>query len=362
MKKAKMTSLIACSALCLTGHAIAASRTWTGGNSGGSWSNPANWNSYPTGADNVRFSTDGDYATIDSDIGYFERNYQQGYGAGLNTTVDMVDGGMAHFDKFRLAHDAGTTASFNLSGGELTISGGNHGVGYRGTGILNQSGGLFLSTNDLKIGKFSTARGYYNMSGGQLSVDSLIRLGTANASALGDAYGELNVSGGQVETFGLGINNGELNVVGGTVDSMITFLYGGTNAYASANLASGALFGDVLLVGHHSDVTIQEDFGLHVAELALTCDGVVDWKGMDSTSIEDMAAWGQIYWTNAHYGYGDTRAFDGEILNETGQYLRYANNADGSGVSMWTVIPEPSTIGLLALCAPMLMVFRRLRG
>lgn len=353
MKQKIVMGAAVCAALCISTETMAATRSWTAGTMGGSWSNAANWTAYPGEADNVRFQNNGDYATIDSDIGFFGGVYQQGYGAGLDTLVRVVDGGSATFDRFRLGYEEGTSAGFSMQGGTITINGGNHGIGYNGTGTVDQSGGTFISTETLKLAKNSGARGIYNIRGGSLEVATDLRIGLNN----GEGYGVLDISGGHVTAGEIEGNMGEFYLDGGTLTTDILSLCG---SGVHAELNTGLLDAGLISVGHESILIISDEMELTTTNIAMNWNGELHWKGLSVADLDEMIDNGSLVWTNAAVAYdADPRAFDGEYEADHGHFLRYAEN--NGTISTWMVIPEPSTIGLLALCAPIFLAIRRLR-
>lgn len=61
------------------------------------------------------------------------------------------------------------SGTYNLSGGNLSAD--SETIGYRGTGVFNQSGGSNIVAHDLVLGYRTTGVGVYTLSGGTLSVN-----------------------------------------------------------------------------------------------------------------------------------------------------------------------------------------------
>ena len=151
---------------------------------------------------------------------------------GSNTVADLLDFG--HSSDIELS---GGTSAYTLSGGSLSVSGGEF-IGDSGSGTFNQSGGSH-TVSDLEVGSWeygnSPGTGSYTLSGGSLSVaDEFI--GQYGGS------GTFTQSGG-VHTVDDGSGNGYLGV-GSHLGTGSYTLSGGSlqvNGYeAIGNLGSGA--------------------------------------------------------------------------------------------------------------------------
>jgi T5SS/PEP-CTERM-associated repeat protein len=121
-----------------------------------------------------------------------------------------------------LGYNAGSSGTYTLSGGSLNVS--NTGdlfntfVGFKGTGVFNQTGGSNNIASFLILGYFAGSSGTYTLSGGTLFV--------ASEEAVGDSgNGVFNQTGGINTTPDLGIN--------GAVGS-------GAGAVGTYNLSNGA--------------------------------------------------------------------------------------------------------------------------
>jgi autotransporter-associated beta strand protein len=115
----------------------------------------------------------------------------------LSGTNTQVNGSLTtlrpFFEAIMLAPNADNSGTYNLQGGYLgTTNLGNLQVGYRGTGVLNQSGGTNNISGYFVIGRFSPGgNGTYNLTGGLALQSSSNRV-----SFIGeDGTGVMNVSG-----------------------------------------------------------------------------------------------------------------------------------------------------------------------
>jgi autotransporter-associated beta strand protein len=133
-----------------------------------------------------------------------------------NGTINLTSSG----NHLRIGTGGGSVGTFNQSGGTFNLSAGveywiaeNNGcigtnnisgtavincptyvtVGRAGLGVVNMSGGTFTQTggNPFYIGIFGGGVGYWNHSGGSLSVNPVLHIGDGS-------IGTLNVSGGSV--------------------------------------------------------------------------------------------------------------------------------------------------------------------
>ncbi len=115
----------------------------------------------------------------------------------LSGTNTQINGSLTtlrpFFEAIMLAPNAGDFGTYNLQGGYLgTTNLGNIQVGYRGTGVFNQSGGTNNISGYFVIGRFNLGgNGTYNLTGGLALQSSSNRV-----SLIGeDGAGVMNVSG-----------------------------------------------------------------------------------------------------------------------------------------------------------------------
>ena len=164
---------------------------------------------------NIGLAGDGSYtlkdnATLisDRDVNVGTANHSVGI---LNQTGGTLNntGGW-----FFVGNLAGSTGTYNLSGGTTTIAG-RFLVGAAGTGTVNQTGGNLtvghpgpFADDDINLGDF-TGTGTYNISGGTLTGNGGITVGEWNAGT-----GHLNISGSAVVNttdLSLGRNQGQFD-------------------------------------------------------------------------------------------------------------------------------------------------------
>ncbi len=154
---------------------------------------------------------------------------------------------------FLLGAAAGGTGTYNMSGGSLSVSGGNLAVGVSGTGTFTQTGGsVSAATAWGIIGRFAGSSGTYNLSGGQFTTASKLQVGQFGT-------GVFNISGSGIATStgGLAIGDaggvGTVNLNGGTLQTgsvaksaaggAATFNFnGGTLQAISNNLSASSFF------------------------------------------------------------------------------------------------------------------------
>jgi outer membrane autotransporter protein len=136
-----------------------------------------------------------------------------------------------------LGDNSGSQGTYNLSGGSLllaaTFAPSTAYVGNSGTGIFNQSGGTNTVTGDLILGNSSRGIGIYNLGGGSLLITGPVGSGNANIgySGIGVFYqtgGTHTVTGAMTLAVNPG-SQGFYNLSGGTltVDNNIYLNAGG---------------------------------------------------------------------------------------------------------------------------------------
>jgi hypothetical protein len=252
----------------------AATKTWNADS--GYWSVASYWtpNGVPRAGDYVYlFSNDSTDRTVTYATSYYSEELSSLYinsnGSGLmefhfgpSTTLlktksltvgstargRMVQtaGNLLVNDNFFLGFVSGANGSYDLSDGTLDTRTGNafSSVGHRGTGTFNQTGGTFDSY-DLRIARYSSSSGTYNMSGSaNLDVINFF---------LGDSgTGTFNQSGGTMSSSFLHIGRsgtGTFNQTGGTSsvsDHFYIGLYEGSS-------------GEYNLSGYISDLNVAND-------------------------------------------------------------------------------------------------------
>ena len=156
---------------------------------------------------------------------------------------------------------AGTTQTLNIQNGNYGITGGNFAVGNTGsTATVNHTAGtITLPVNNLILGNGSTAgtSGTYNLSGGALTVTNIISLGTnAGFSAVSPNTSTITVSGtgtltagtlriGRYDGTGYFNTTNTFTQTAGT--TTITNL--GLGGFATDNASSGPIIANLNLTG-----------------------------------------------------------------------------------------------------------------
>jgi len=191
---------------------------------------------------------------------------QGGYGEFTLTNgtlkVDVGD------QQFVVGRDSGK-GTFNLSGNGYIESPSHFYVGYRGTGVLNQTGGSVNSGSlggtgaDLAIGhahnlKAGYALGEYNLSGGTVLAQNKVKIGAEFNPTSGPGNGTLNVKGGTL----LGIRV--------TPTDIGRLSVGYKSAHGTVNVSSGLLSMD-------SDIILADQ--MSVASGATPPEGTVKVSG-----------------------------------------------------------------------------------
>ena len=197
-------------------------------------------------------------------------------------TFNQTDGSVATNNIFM-----GTDqAAYNLSGGSLTVQGGQGTiVGTFNVAEFNQSGGTH-ETNELIVGNQSFARGVYNMRAGSLSVLGDMLIGRGQADVDPGVAGLFHQTGGDVVTNTLWIGGdtrvpfeehrgrGRYELVDGTVTSQVTLV---GNISPGSVLQTGGIFNaGNLLIGRSGSftefgsVTETSTFDLQAGQLNTT--------------------------------------------------------------------------------------------
>ena len=344
---------------------------WTGG-SNGNWTNTANWSkgalpeSYTDGV--ARFDGASEGAIINSALAATVYRLEMGRGAAAGTLA-INAGGSITIDQFRIAASAGTdTGTVEINGGALTINGGNHGIGYVGTGVVNLNSGTFNSTDDIIVGRGGAdANGTLNVLGGTLATVGQISVGGRYISSVATGgVGAFNLSAGTA-TVGTDLkvgNGGDGTLtVGGTADLTVgRLLVGSASGYTGvANLTGGAVHADKVVIGLGGTLNLAAAATLDsYTNMSFQADGLLVWEGNHTNDVATMVGDGTLSWYDATATYDDARAYDQEYDAPTG-WLRTKYDAGNGETQVWTVIPEPDTLGLMAVVGAGLLFVRRRR-
>ncbi len=228
-------------------------------------------------------------------------------------------------DKLAVGYDAGAGDLTIISGGAL-MAGRSADVGDSSAGTLLVDGGQMGVNGALNVGNGST---------GSLTVDNGGYLYmSANLSVGKSTLGTLTLNDGHIQGRNLNVGNtvgfglGTVNLLGGTMSL--------TNSAASDD---GRLdirtAGDVLNIENDAQLIIGGDQWTNIASF-VTADNI-DWDNGSG-----MAGVGDKTWVNG-----------------SGSYLH--SEFDGTVTTVWVnqTIPEPATLGLVAMAGVGLLVLRR---
>jgi autotransporter-associated beta strand protein len=270
------------------------------------------------------------------DVGYFGTGVFNQSG-GINTIPD--------FGSLTLGSNRGSNGTYNLSGGELVVGTGqssssNEYVGYLGNGVFNQSGGIHTVANILCIAYWpyesQAGNGTYNLTGGTLAIHSLQ---TGNGTAT------FNFGGGTLQATGSFFIRLPMTLTGIGGNAIVD-----TNGYActlSSELSgSGGLnkagAGALTLSGinnYTGDTTISTGI------LSLTRPNLYDGSSVNVA-------------TNAvlNLAYSGTDVVYALTLGGIQQPPGIYNSANSGGYitgtgSFQVLVPEPSTLALLGIGA-----------
>jgi hypothetical protein len=301
-----LISLVA--VLALVNIAPATEYDWTAGGDGTSWDDPANWN--PAGVPGV-----GDDATLNPAGGNPSRgpiidvavvcNPLRGGPSGA-FAIDIVAGGsltVSHMDE-EYAEEPDGTATFNLSGGSLTVTDDRIRVANGGDPVIwNISGDHVMTVLDMwRMGDNDDAYGGVYQSGGTVSINGEFAIGDDGPGILDISAGSfscgemflrarkggtetiLNVSGtGQLSVGGeMGLmtdckDDGGLltaNVSGGSITADDIRMTEGCGE-SVLNMTGGSIVANRLAVPHDDDgeATINMDGGLIQVDTLVVRDG-----------------------------------------------------------------------------------------
>jgi uncharacterized protein with beta-barrel porin domain len=236
-------------------------------------------------------------------------------GGTLDFTEFNQSGGTGTFTDLYLGRNAGSSSTFNLSGGNVTAA--NEYVGNSGTGTFNQSGGTNAVTGNLILAANAGSSGTYNLQGGGLTAGTII----VNPGGLfnqtgGTLNAPITLSGGTVAAGtdnGLGtqlltINRGTLQAAAGTTPTLGNAINVG---------------GDFILSGADNlTLSGNVDLGGATRTVAVTNSGDTNLSGIISNgglSINNSAG-GNLSLSGANLYSGGTTLTAGALLigNNTG--------------------------------------------
>ncbi|HUB24233.1 MAG TPA: PEP-CTERM sorting domain-containing protein [Tepidisphaeraceae bacterium] len=328
---------------------------------------------------------------------------------GSNTTPELI-----------LGYLTGAVGTYNLSGaGALLVSGAEY-VGYTGSGTFNQSGGsnTIGSGFSMYISYEQGAAGAYNLSGGMASVPANLVVnagGTLNVSNTGsltvggelevNSTGAVNLNGGSTTVGNVAISGGMVNVnspliidYGGNADpisSIVSYLASGFNGgmWNGAEMISTAV---AALDASQSRLVYSLGYADGADGLTSVPSGEIeilptlagDAKLQGDVNFGDFQILAQYFgktggWDEGNFTYGTTVDFgDFQLLaqdfgasnsaitsselvslnNFAAQFGdRLVANSDGVGFRLVSV-PEPASVGLMAMTALVFARRKRRRG
>ena len=283
------------------------------------------------------------------------------YSSGYGTLT--VDGGYAKLKKLDIGYASGATGYFEMKDGRveiLAVTDGNEiNVGYKGYGYAKISGGE-VNLVSLRVGRDSGSFGQLTIEGdGVMNLTSAARI-CANAGSEGhvyikdngqmnvtkeltigqNAYGTVDVSGGQLNAYPININNGALTVSGGVVRS---------NQILVANSSSMTLSGGTMNVG---DVNVYSGTTAELNGGTLNVGSFVNegWTSLNGTTI-NLGNGGIINST------GSFNAASGSVIVNPTNYAytagdqiligRFSESYTADAIKGMTTVPEGWTTAVV---------------
>ena len=159
-------------ALSLAGHVQAATSNWTDGAPGDSlWSNPENWDEYPSTTGHwVKIVNGENGATLDTAGEICQKMH-----IGGDLTFTVVDGASLSMPQ-DLTVARGGNGTFNMEGGIIDV-GRDFEVGRENDALVNMTGGVINVVRDLELPKTDAAvTAHVNLNGGTLNVNRELRM------------------------------------------------------------------------------------------------------------------------------------------------------------------------------------------
>ncbi len=270
-----------------------------------------------------------------------------------------------------LGHGETGDGTYGIGGGSLTSA--ETVVGRDGTGAFNHNAGTNAVSGSLVLGYGETGSGTYRIDGGVLSTPNLI-IGRDDGDSHGTGAFIVNNAASLItvsNSMHIGLN-GSLQAVEGTVIHMT----GSHFSNASVNPAAVAGLGNLKLIfeGGPSQLDtfevagrnfgadmlgLEDNFVLHTLsiggsqigrlQLVDLFDNQPDWQGIESLYVENL-----ILTQGSMLDLGQINLYYGTLTDHGGMVL-------SNGGSMQEV-PEPATMGLLAIGLAALIRRRQMRG
>lgn len=322
MKKHAKLSIAVC-ALLVPGMVMAGAWTWTNGGGDLDWANAANWDGGAIPGLDETHINNGDAVAINAGTAAFSTRLV------MDNGVSVSVASTATLDVYGQALWGNAPTSLNNTmhaNGTVTVQA-ELGVGMNGTGVLNVNAGSSVEVQGawLIAGYHAGGSGIVNVNGGSLNVVNHMYMGLGG-------HGDTVVNSGTVNI------GGNLIMAANPTASATFTVNGGVTTINGMNMGGGAgtsmLFdlngGEVINVGGWADgANASYQVG----------DGVLTWAPASATSYDDVHA----LVSGATWTYDD-------------QMYVYE---DANGVHV-TSIPEPATMGLMALFGGAMFAARRM--
>jgi hypothetical protein len=217
---------------------------------------------------------------------------------------------------------AGKTSTLNMNSGIVNIGGNPFNIGGAGNGILNLNGGSFIAGRSAPNLGTGAGNGEINIAGGSFTTRAGLTVG---------ANGTLHVIGSGATEIGLGSDN--------NLDGEYIQLAGGT---LKADIDAGGI--TKIFVDDNAEGTVQANFAA----------GSILDLGFDSGFSTASGTWTLLEVANADITGNPT-------LSAASQSAGWTFNIDNSGPNgiLTVSIPEPATLGMIAMMGGGLLFIRR---
>ncbi|MDF7806542.1 PEP-CTERM sorting domain-containing protein [Pontiellaceae bacterium B12219] len=337
-------NLLIAMALTMGSAGIANADVWNGAGDGISFEDALNWDPSTNAFAGSTREIDGAFTvTRDTDV-TVSRTFVDG-GATLNIT------GGTHSDN----QSGNTTRNF---------------IGNTGAGTVNQSGGNYNIGHILAVGRHGT--GIYNLSGGTLDISRGGNTLTGNPNTFGgNAGGSLSI--------GWGNGTGLMNITGGSLVTRIGVEVGDRGTFqVQGNDATIGIGSSGTLDGHWwQDAGGVLSMGIGAAGVSTILIDDTDQATADpyayfaDGSVLDLSFYGteatEGTWTLMELENGDIDDQGLELAvgvdSSEGDGIGWSFNVDNSGanglLTATYVIPEPATLGLVAVFGGAVLFLRR---
>jgi len=124
-----------------------------------------------------------------------------------------------------------------------------------------------------------------------------------------------------------------------------------------ANLNGGSVHVDQVTIGANGTLYLAAAATLDTyTNMTIKANGLLVLEGDHTVTVDGQVLAGELSWSGGLVGYDDAKEFDAEYDTADG-WLRY--KFDGTNTEVWTVIPEPATLGLVGFVAGAMVFIRR---